>query len=127
MRTEIEKAAPVRLGDDWSMSVEGLTVRRALDEVGFRAPARFYPEWACAEAFVLVLMRVGVRLPATTVYRRAAEVGLRRRAVQRARLRLGIIATRQRGIRPAGWTWTLPAELMTPAGLAVVQRRWRRL
>jgi hypothetical protein len=127
MRTEIDKAAPLRLADEWSMTVEGLTVRRALDEVGFRAPARFYPEWACAEAFVLVLMRVGVRLPAATVYRRAAEVGLRRRAVQRARLRLGVISTRQRGIGPAGWVWSLPRELMSPAGLAVVQRRWRRI
>jgi hypothetical protein len=123
----MDKAAPVRLGDDWSMTVEGLTVRRALDEAGFRAPARFYPEWVCAEAFLLVLMRVGLRLPAATVYRRAAEVGLRRRAVQRAKLRLGVISTRQRGMGPAGWVWSLPVELMSPAGLSVLQRRWRRL
>src|SRR3954451_632596 len=81
--------------DDWSLSVEGLTVRRALDEVGLRAPARFYPEWACAEAFLLVLLRIGRRLPAATIYRRAGDVGLRRSAIQRARVRLGIISTKQ--------------------------------
>lgn len=112
--------------DDWSMSVEGLTVRRALDEVGLRAPARFYPEWACAEAFLLVLLRTGQRLPSATVYRRAGEVGLRRRAIQRARVRLGVISTRQRGIRQAGWVWSLPCELETDTGPSIVLSRWQR-
>lgn len=111
---------------DWSLTVDGLTVRRALDEVGLRAPARFYPEWACAEAFLLVLLRTSLRLPAATVYRRAGEVGLRRKAVQRARVRLGIIATRQRGLRETGWVWTIPADLVTDTGASVVLRRWQR-
>lgn len=129
MRTDaedIDDTAAVCPLDDWTMSVEGLTVRRALDEVGLRAPARFYPEWACAEAFLLVLLRTGTRLPAATVYRRAGEVGLRRVAIQRARLRLGVIATRQRGIRQAGWVWSLPCELAADDGLTIVQHRWQR-
>ena len=112
--------------DDWVMSVDGLTVRRALDEVGLHAPARFYPEWACAEAFLLVLLRTGTRLPSATVYRRAGEVGLRRKAIQRARIRLGVIATRQRGIRQAGWVWSLPCDLTTETCPSIVQRRWQR-
>ena len=112
--------------DEWAMSVDGLTVRRALNEVGLHAPARFYPEWACAEAFLLVLLRTGTRLPSATVYRRAGEVGLRRKAIQRARIRLGVISTRQRGIRQAGWVWSLPCELATETGLSIVQHRWQR-
>jgi|GEM_PF-6405100 len=111
---------------EWSMTVDGLTIRRALDEVGLHAPARFYPEWACAEAFLLVLMRTSQWLPAATVYRRAGEVGLRREAVQRARARLGIIATRQRGLRGAGWVWSLPADLLAENGPSVVLRRWQQ-
>lgn len=112
--------------DDWAMSVDGLTIRRALDVAGLHAPARFYPEWACAEAFLLVLLRTGTRLPSATVYRRASEVGLRRVAIQRARVRLGVISTRQRGIRHAGWIWSLPCELTMDSGLTVVQQRWQR-
>jgi len=129
MRTdgdETDDTASFCPGDDWTMSVDGLTVRCALDAVGLRAPARFYPEWACAEAFLLVLLRTGTRLPSATVYRRANEVGLRRVAIQRARLRLGVISTRQPGIRHAGWTWSLPCELTTDDGLSIVQLRWQR-
>ena len=110
---------------DWSMTVDGLTVRRALHDVGLHAPARFYPEWACAEAFLLVLLQIGRRLPAATVYRRAGEVGLRRKAIQRARVRLGVISTRQRGLREAGWVWSLPCDLLTETGPSIVQRRWQ--
>ena len=112
--------------DDWAKSVDGLTVRHALDDVGLHAPARYYPEWACAEAFLLVLLRTGTRLPSATVYRRAGEVGLRRRAIQRAKLRLGVISTRQRGIRQVGWVWSLPCDLMSETGPSMVQRRWQR-
>jgi hypothetical protein len=112
--------------DDWSMSVEGLTVRRALDEVGLRAPARFYPEWACAEAFLLVLLRTGQRLPSATVYRRAGEVGLRRSAIRRAGVRLGVISTRQRGIRQTGWIWSLPCDLVCESCPSIVLSRWQR-
>ena len=129
MRTDADDArdtATVCWLDDWTLSVDGLTVRRALDEVGLRAPARFYPEWACAEAFLLILLRSGGRLPSATVYRRAGEVGLRRVAIQRARGRLGVIATRQRGIRRAGWTWSLPCDPTSDTGAATVQQHWRR-
>ncbi len=126
MRTDTSDTATCCLFDDWSMSVEGLTVRRALDEVGLHAPARFYPEWACAEAFVLVLLRTGQRLPSATVYRRAGEVGLRRRAIQRARVRLGVISARQRGIRQAGWVWSLPCDLAYETGPSIVLSRWQR-
>jgi hypothetical protein len=112
--------------DDWSLSVEGLTVRRALDEVGLHAPARFYPEWACAEAFLLVLLRTGNRLPSATVYRRAGEVGLRRRAIQRARIRLCVISARQRGLRQTGFVWSLPCDLATETDSSIVQSRWER-
>lgn len=128
MRTDADDNgdATVRWIDDWTLSVDGLTVRRALDEVGLRAPARFYPEWACAEAFLLVLLRSGTRLPAAAVYRRTGEVGLRRVAIQRARIRLGVISTKQRGIRHGGWIWSLPSDLASDAGLTMVQRRWQR-
>ncbi len=129
MRTDaddMDDTATFCRNDDWAISVDGLTVRRALDEVGLHAPARFYPEWACAEAFLLVLLRTGMRLPSATVYRRAGEVGLRRKAIQRARIRLGVISTRQRGIRQAGWVWSLPCDLATETGVSVVQRRWQR-
>jgi hypothetical protein len=126
MRTDTDDTAAYCPGDDWTMSVDGLTIRRALDEVGLRAPARFYPEWACAEAFLLILLRTGQRLPSATVYRRAGEVGLRRIAIQRARVRLGVIAARQRGIRQAGWVWSLPHELTVDDGPSIVQRRWQR-
>ena len=126
MRMKIEETVTRCPFDDWSMSVEGLTVPRALDEVGLHAPARFYPEWACAEAFLLVLLRTGQRLPSATIYRRAGEVGLRRRAIQRARVRLGVISARQRGIRQAGWVWSLPCDLACDTGPSIVQRRWQR-
>lgn len=126
MRTDSDDTVICCPRDEWSLSVEGLTVRRALDEVGLRAPARFYPEWACAEAFLLVLLRTGGRLPSATVSRRASDVGLRRVAIHRARARLGVITTRQRGIRQAGWTWSLPRDLATDDGMSIVQRRWQR-
>jgi hypothetical protein len=130
MRTDpddcAETAPAIERADDWTLTVDGLTVRRALDEVGLRAPARFYPEWACAEAFLLVLLRCGGRLPAATVHRRANEVGLRRETIQRARVRLGVITTKQRGIREGGWLWSLPADLEVERGTPIVQRRWQR-
>ncbi len=129
MRTDADDTddtVTVCRSDDWTMSVDGLTIRRALDEVGLHAPARFYPEWVCAEAFLLILLRNGTRLPSATVYRRSTEVGLRRVAIRRARVRLGVISTRQRGIRQAGWTWSLPCELAADAELSIVQRRWQK-
>jgi hypothetical protein len=108
------------------VTVETLTVRQALDAVGLLAPARFYPEWACADAFILVLLLAGGRLPAPAVFRRGAEVGLPEPAVRRAKMRLGIISTRQRCARRNVWFWHLPAELAGEAGLSDLSRRWRR-
>jgi hypothetical protein len=126
MNAKEMKAIDASCRTDWSMTVDGLTIRRALNEVGLHAPARFYPEWTCAEAFLLVLLRTGKRLPAATVYRRADEVGLRRKAIRRARVRLGIISTRQRGLRERGWVWSLPSDVLTDTGPSIVQRRWQR-
>lgn len=107
-------------------SIEELTVRQALMGLGLTLRAHLYPEWVCAEAWLFMALRIGRRVAAVNVLARAHDLGLSKASIEQARTRLGIICTRQPGVRNGAWRWQLPPMVIERGTPADIDPRWRR-
>ena len=107
-------------------SIDELTVRQALMALGLTRRAHLYPEWVCTEAWLFMALRIGRRIPAVDLFARAHDLGLSKASVEQAKARLGIISTRQPGVRNGPWRWQLPPMIVERGAPADIDPRWRR-
>jgi hypothetical protein len=107
-------------------SIDELTVRQALMALGLSQRAHLYPEWVRAEAWLFMALRVEPRVAAIEILARAHDLGLSQSAIEQARVRLGIIITRQPGVKHGGWRWQLPPAIAERGTPGEVDPRWRR-
>jgi hypothetical protein len=109
-----------------AMTIEELSVRQALMRLGLTLRAHFYPEWVCAEAWLFVALRIGRRVAAVDILARAHDLGLSKASVEQAKVRLGVVSTRQPGVRSGQWRWQLPPMVVERGTPADIDPRWRR-
>ena len=107
-------------------TIDDLTVRQAMMALGLAKRAHFYPEWVCAEAWLFMALRIARRVPAVDIFARAHDLGLSKSSIEQAKARLGIVSTRQPGVRHGGWRWQLPPPVIDRGTPADVDPRWRR-
>lgn len=107
-------------------SIDDLTVRQALMTLGLTRRAHLYPEWVCAEAWLFVALRTERRVTAIEILARAHDLGLSQSSIEQARTRLGVISTRQPGIRHGSWRWQLPPAVIERGSPGDIDPRWRR-
>lgn len=107
-------------------SIDELTVRQALMALGLTRRAHRYPEWVRAEAWLFMALRIGRRVAAVDVLARAHDLGLSKASVEQARARLGVVSTRQPGVRGGPWRWQLPPMVVERGTPADIDPRWRR-
>jgi len=106
-------------------SINELTIRQVLMSLGLTLRAYQYPEWVCAEAWLFMALRIEQPVAAIEILARAHDLGLSQPAIEQARVRLGVVISRQPGVKQGGWRWQLPpgvAERGTPGD---VDPRWR--
>jgi len=107
-------------------SIDELTVRQALMGLGLTRRAHLYPEWICAEAWLFMALRIGRRIAAIDILARAHDLGISKASVEQAKARLGVISTRQPGIRNGSWHWQLPPSIVERGTPGDIDPRWRR-
>ncbi len=107
-------------------SIDDLTVREALMTLGLTRREHLYPEWVCAEAWLFVALRIEQRITAIEVLARAHDLGLSQSSINRARVRLGVIPTRQPERRHEPWRWQLPPSIAERGAPGDIDPRWRR-
>ena len=107
-------------------SIDELTVRQALMSLGLTLRAYQYPEWVCAEAWLFMALRIERRVAAIEILARAHDLGLSQSSIEQARVRLGVVITRQLGIKHGGWRWQLPPSVGDCGTPGDVDPRWRR-
>lgn len=111
---------------DPSTSIDDLTVREALMTLGLTQRAHLYPEWVCAEAWLFVALRIERRITAIEVLARAHDLGLSQSSITQARIRLGVIPSRQSERRHEPWRWQLPPSIAERGTPGDIDPRWRR-
>jgi hypothetical protein len=107
-------------------SIDELTVRQALMALGLTQRAHLYPEWVCAEAWLFMALRIERRIAAVEILARAHDLGLSQSSIEHAKARLGVVSTRQPGIRHGGWRWQLPPAIIERGTPGDIDPRWRR-
>lgn len=107
-------------------SIDELTVRQGLMALGLTRRAHLYPEWVCAEAWLFMALRIERRVPAIDILARAHDLGLSQSSIEQAKVRLGVISTRQPSVRHGGWRWQLPPPISERGTPGDIDPRWRR-